>query len=74
MKNITIRYGSDIREVTVESSTTVAQLLADSTNRVVLGYGDNVQALIGGIAQPGDVVVPSGSTVVIENKANSKAF
>ncbi len=74
MKNITVKYGSDVRTVTVPYSTTVGQIIADPTTRVVLGYGDNVKALVGGVEQPGDSVPSDGSTIVLETRANSKAI
>lgn len=73
MKNITLRYGSTPHQMTVSDSCTIGQALADGTARVILGYGDNVHGLIGGVAQTNDTRIPDGSTVLIENKANSKA-
>lgn len=73
MKNITLQYGSSNHDMSVSDTTTIGQALADTTARVILGYGDNVHGLIGGVAQTNDTRVPDGSTVVIENKANSKA-
>jgi len=73
MKNITLQYGSSTHNMTVNDNTNIGQALADGTARVILGYGDNVHGLIGGVAQTNDTVIPSGSTVVIENRANSKA-
>ncbi len=74
MKNITIKYGTDVRTVTVADSTTVAQLIADPTTRVVLGYGDNVKPLCNGVEQPGDAVPSDGSVITLETRANSKAI
>ena len=38
----------------------------DHNLKAVLGFGDNVKALINGIELGGDVTIPSGATVVIE--------
>lgn len=73
MKNITLKYGSQPHTMTVSDNTNIGQALADGTAKVILGYGDNVHGLINGIAQTNDTVIPDGSMVVIENKANSKA-
>jgi hypothetical protein len=72
-KTITIRYGIASRSATVPDTHTVADVILDTTNKVVLGYGDNVQAIIHGVPQRGTVVVPDGATVDIEAKANEKA-
>ena len=73
MKTIEVSYGISRRNHTCESAETVGQVIADPNNRIVLGYGDNVQALIGGVVVSGDVVVPDGATVNLENRANQKA-
>lgn len=73
MKNITLRYGSTPHDMTVSEGTTIAQALRDGTAKAILGYSDNVHGLINGVAQSNDTVIPDGSTVVIEHKANAKA-
>jgi hypothetical protein len=73
MKNITLKYGSSIHTMTVSQNTNIGQALMDGTAKVILGYGDNVHGLIGGVAQTNDTIIPDGATVEIENKANSKA-
>lgn len=74
MKNITIKYGSDTRTVTVEDGVTVRELVANPTTRTVLGYGDNVKALVSGVEQP-NAAIPSGNSIVtLETRANSKAI
>jgi hypothetical protein len=72
-KNIIVKYGSSVRNVAVAATATVGEIIADSTTRVVLGYGDNVQAIIGGAVQPTDAIAPDGSLITLENKANQKA-
>jgi hypothetical protein len=73
MINITLKYGSQRRELTVEEGTTIGSVLSDSTNKIVLVYGDNINALIGGVTQPVEAVIPDGAEITIENRANQKA-
>lgn len=73
MKKVTLQYGSESREVTVSQNATVGSLLADNSNKVILGYGDNVKPLINGMEVSFDTVVSDGSTVTIETRANQKA-
>ena len=73
MINIRIRFGSDEVSRQYAAGTTVATVLADHELRVVLGYGDNVRALVSGVEQNGAAIVPDGAKLVIETRANSKA-
>jgi len=74
MKNITIRYGSDTRTVTVDSNATIGDLIGNSTTRTILGYGDNVKALVSGVEQPNGAVPGDNTTITLETRANSKAI
>lgn len=73
MKNVTIRYGISTRTWVGDENATVGMILADQNNRVVCGYGDNVQGLIAGVPQDSSCVCPNGTTLDVENKANEKA-
>ena len=73
MKKITLQYGVDTHEVTVAESATVGSVLRNPSNKVILGYGDNVKALVSGVEQPEDAQLSDGMTLVIETRANSKA-
>lgn len=73
MKKIIMKYGSETHAVTVAQGQTVAMLIADSTTMAVLGYGDNVKALVHGVEQPGDAVPSDGTTINLETKLNQKA-
>lgn len=73
MKKITVRYGSDSRPVTVSSGATVGAIIADNSTRLILGYGDNVKALINGVEMSGDTVPSDGDEITIETRANQKA-
>ncbi len=74
MKSITVRYSSDSRTVAVDDNATVGAITKDTTTKIVLGYGDNIKALVGGMEQPVDAIPCDGATLVIETKANSKAI
>lgn len=73
-KSITLRYGTSERTVTVPSNATVGTLLGDPTTKVMLGFGDNIHALISGVTQPLEAIPGDSSTLTIENRANAKAL
>jgi len=69
----TVKYNVDSITRTFTTTPTFAQLVADQTIKMALGYGDNVRALVNGIEQPANNLVPDGVEVRIETRANSKA-
>ncbi len=73
MKNITIKYGSDTRTVTVDDNITIGEMIANPTTKAVLGYGDNVRSLVSGVEQPNGACPGDNTMVVLETRANSKA-
>lgn len=73
MKNITIKYGVDQLTKQVDADFTVSDLKADDAIRAGLGYGDNINVLINGVAQNDCVNIPDGAVVTIETAANTKA-
>jgi hypothetical protein len=73
MKKIIVKYGSENHAMTIKQSATIAEITADSTARAVLGYGDNVKALVHGVEQPSDAIPADGTTVTLETKLNQKA-
>lgn len=73
MKTIQLRYGIDTLSRSVDDNATVGDLIKSSANKAGLGYSDNVRAMINGVQVPMEAMVPSGSTIVIETAANSKA-
>jgi hypothetical protein len=73
MKNITIKYGVDSITKQVDAGFTIGDLKGDDGIRAGLGYGDNVNALINGVAQGCSTVIPDGAVVTIETAANTKA-
>jgi hypothetical protein len=73
MKRITVQYGVDVVTKQVESGFTIGDLQASDSIKATLGYGDNTKALIGGIEQHRQTVIPDGATVRLETAANTKA-
>lgn len=72
-KILTVRYGGDEHRVVVEPTTTIGEIVANPNTRAVLGYGDNVRALVNGIEQPGSTQISLADELVLETKANEKA-
>lgn len=70
---VTIKYGADEIQKTLDCGATIDDVLGDDNIAAVLGFGDNVKALISGVEQCGDTLIAPGCTIVIETKANSKA-
>lgn len=66
-------YGPDESEHTSDIPIKIGDIRRDQELRDELGYGDNVNLMIGGIAMPDDAMVPQNSVVVIETAANRKA-
>ncbi len=71
MINVQIRFGETISKSYPEG-TTIGGILGDRELKAVLGWGDNVRALIQGAEQPVTAIVPDGVTIVVETRANSK--
>lgn len=66
-------YGPDTVEHNSDSPIKIGDIRKSHDLRDQLGYGDNVNLMIGGIAMPDDAMVPQNSVVVIETAANKKA-
>ena len=73
MKNITVKYGVDQITKQVEAGFTFGDLQNNDSFKAALGFGDNTKALMDGIEQNRNTVIPSGATVRIETAANTKA-
>jgi hypothetical protein len=73
MKNITVKYGVDSITKQVESGFTFGDLQENDSIKGALGYGDNVKALVEGIEQNRNTVIPDGAIVRLETAANTKA-
>lgn len=55
------------------AGTTVSQVLGDSNLKAVLGYGDNVRAVIDGVPQPGTAELSEGDAIHVETNVGCKA-
>jgi hypothetical protein len=73
MKNVTVKYGITSIPRNVDENASFAAIVGDENLQAVLGYGDNVKALVNGIEQPMENIAPAGVTITLETKANSKA-
>jgi hypothetical protein len=73
MKSITVKYGVDQITKQVEEDFTFGDLQDSDTFKAALGFGDNTKALVEGIEQNKETVIPANATVRIETAANTKA-
>lgn len=73
MKKITVEYGVDSCTKQVESGFTIGDLQESDAIKAALGFGDNTKALINGVEQNRQTVIPDGATVRLETAANTKA-
>lgn len=73
MFKCTVFYGPDSELFEQDTPIKIADIRHSEDLRDRLGYGDNVNLMIGGITMPDDAIVPNESTVVIETAANKKA-
>ena len=73
MKTITVKYGVDQITKQVEDNFTFGDLQGSDSFKAGLGFGDNTKALVDGIEQNRDTVIPANATVRIETAANTKA-
>jgi len=71
--NVTVRYGVETYDKEFAGSPTIAEVRSNTSLKAILGFSDNVRALINGVEQPDDVRVPEGSVVQLETRANQKA-
>lgn len=70
---INVQYGIDSVQRTVASGTTVGQVIADTSLKMVLGYGDNTKVVLNGVEQPATTPVVDGGHYMVEVRANQKA-
>ena len=73
MKSITVKYGVDSVTKQVEAGFTFGELQDSDTFTAALGFGDKTKALVDGIEQNRDTVIPANATVRLETAANTKA-
>lgn len=73
MFKCTVVYGPDSEIHQQDTPIKIGDIRRSEELRDLLGYGDNVNLMIGGITMPDDAIVPNESVVVIETAANKKA-
>lgn len=73
MKTITIKYGVESITKQVDDDFSVSDLREAEEIRAVLGYGDNINVLNGGVTLDEDSQLVNGSTYVVETACNQKA-
>lgn len=73
MKKIIVEYGVDSITKQVPSGFTFGELQDSDAIKAALGFGDNTKALVNGIEQNRNTVIPDGATVRLETAANTKA-
>jgi hypothetical protein len=73
MKTITVKYGVDSITKQVEQDFTFGDLQNNDSFKAALGFGDNTKALVDGIEQNSDTIIPPNATVRLETAANTKA-
>ena len=73
MKSITVKYGVDSVTKQVEDDFKFGDLQEEDSFKAALGYGDRTKALVDGIEQNSETVIPAGATVRLETAANTKA-
>ena len=61
MKNITVKYGVDSINKQVEDDFTFGDLQESDVFKAGLGFGDNTKALVEGIEQKRETVIPAGA-------------
>lgn len=70
---ITIKYGGDQHRTAVEPTATIGSIISNPSLKAVLGYGDNVKALVHGVDQSMSTSIGNATELVLETKANEKA-
>jgi sulfur carrier protein ThiS len=73
MYTVTVAFGLNRIQQTINPGTTVANLLANEVVRAALHFGDNVVAKIEGRVVEGSRQLCNGQTVNLETRANEKA-
>lgn len=65
-------YNVDTETLESDTPITIGSIRKNETLKDCLGYGDNVNIMINGVAQSNEAVVPHDAVVVIETAANKK--
>lgn len=72
--SVTVSFGLDNSVTTSRypEGSTVGTLVRDSWTKQALGFGDNVEAVINGVAMPECTPLAAGMIVTLRTKAGSK--
>lgn len=73
MIKVTLRFGARKLDTEVEVPISIRQLIGDASRRAVLGYPENVTALVDGRATALDTYVNDGDDILLEKQAAAKA-
>jgi len=73
MSSTTIKFGYGNSITQNWAGRTIADLLSNTSIKMALGIGDNVQARVRGQVQPSTYVIQPGDVVDVETVANRKA-
>lgn len=73
MFSVNVKYSVDVEPMESDKPITIGQIRNSQDMRMKLGYGDNINLYVNGVAMPNDAIVPNDATVVIETAANTKA-
>ena len=67
-------YNVDTESFESNRPITIGMIRASEDLKGSLGYGDNVNIMVNGVAQSNEAIVPNDAVVVIETAANKKAI
>ncbi len=71
---VTLKFGLTKQVTrTVPANTSIRTLLADVNNKAILGYPENVSAVVDGVTLSSDDTVSDGDVIILEKQAASKA-
>lgn len=70
--NITVRYGMNAVQLDRPEGTSVGSLLKDANAQAVLGYGDNVVAVVEGASVGHEFLLGEADEVVFQPRAAQK--
>lgn len=67
-------YNVDTEQFESDRPITIGMIRSNEDLKGQLGYGDNVNLMVNGVAQSNEAIVPNDAVVVIETAANKKAI
>ena len=73
MNTITVQFGGQKEARQYPAGSTIGTVLHDQDLKAVMGFSDNVRALVGGVEQPNAAQLSDGMSIFVEMRANSKA-